>query len=307
MRKTQKVTAVTLAAVTLLSLAACSPYRDIKRSGGISESQVEQVQKAPKGIERIDFYNKSWYQPGEGDLFSSRGMDVHMDIVIKDGYSIKKNKDFLRWAAQSAWSVNSKYPKGRVIITIQNGISNNYDWHKEVKDVFNISDYSDNPSDDYSSSLDKSEKPSRSVVSVPADAYGKTFGKWPGEQPASSNSMISPGTPEKILPLAIDNLRTTSYSVNSDRCYGASAYRNNGDTGSLYSGDVTIEMFYNGKAIDRKVSTYDFTSGNSSENYVGISHCVGDKVLNTSKIRFKFTTEDTGYFEPVTKTITFER
>lgn len=307
MIKTQKVIAVTLAAATLLSLAACSPYRDIKRTGGISEAQVEQVSKAPKGIEKIDFYTKSWYQPGEGDLFSSRGMDIHMDIVVKEGYSIKDTEQFLRWAAQSAWSVNSKYPKGKVVITIQNGISNNYDWHKEVKEIFNVNDYSDYPSDDQSSDLDKSDKPLRSVISLPAGAYGQTFGRWPGKQPEFNNGIISLGVPKKIRPYAIDNLETRTYSINTNKCYVASADRNNGDTGSPYSGDVTIEMFYDGKSIDKKVSTYDFAAGSSYKNYVNLSHCAGDKGLDTSRIKFKFSTEDTGYFEPVNKTVVFEK
>jgi hypothetical protein len=307
MRKAQKVLAVTLAAATLLSLAACSPYKDIKRTGGISEAQVEQVNKAPKGIEKINFYNKSWYQPGEGDLFSSRGMDIHMDVVVKEGYSIRYTEQFLKWAAQSAWSVNSKYPKGKVVITVQNGISNNYDWHKEVKEIFNVSDYSDYPSDGYSSDLDKNKKPLRSVISLPASAYGQNFGRWPGKQPVFKDGIISLGVPKKILPYAIDNLETRTSTINTNKCYVAAADRNNDDTGNPYPGDVTIEMFYNGEPIDKKVSTYDFSAGSSYKNYINFSHCVGDKSLDISKIKFKFTTEDTGYFEPVNKTVTFEK
>lgn len=307
MRTFKRVLAITLAAATLISLAACSPYKDIKRSGGITEAQVEQIDTEANGIEEINFYNKPWYHPGEGELFSSRGMNIRLNIKIKDGYRIDYPEEFLKWAAGSAWSVNSKYPKGNVIISIENGISNNYDWHKEVREVFKTDDYSDSDADAYSSDLDKADKKPKSVISLSASNYGEIFGRWPGKPAPFKKGMISQGEPEKMLPKSIDYFRTSYFTVNKDNCYVASANRNKDDNGNIYSGKVTIDMFYKGKILDTQVSSYDSSeSASSYKNYVNFKHCSGDEALLVSQIKFKFTTENKENFEQVSRTIPFE-
>ena len=76
--------------------------------------------EAVPGIEHADAYTAPWYNPGEGGLFSSTGVDLVLWVTIDPEMHVADSAGFLRATAEAAWSINDGYsPQGRVNLIVR--------------------------------------------------------------------------------------------------------------------------------------------------------------------------------------------
>jgi len=230
-----------LAASVVLLLTACNPftnpYEDHQRDGGITPDQAEEALLSIEGVSDADYGTYEWYNPGEGGMFSSSGMDVVLNITIDPEYSIADHEAFLEYAAATAWSVNDHYPKGSVVIQLVGGEDLNYDWEPVAADVFpGVRGFTD------AASMGWDEEDAEwyiggRVLSVSAATYGERFGEWPGDEVDAPSGLLANVPVTAIVLPAITDLRLI---VDAESCYFLS-YERSGETAS-YSGDVTVTL-----------------------------------------------------------------
>jgi len=245
--------AAALLAATLL--VACDGYQNHPSDGGQRPAEVGAALEAVPGIVSADAYSFPWYNPGEGGLFSSRGVDLLLWVAVDPEKHIADGEEFLRTVAAAAWSINDGYsPDGDVVLLIRGGLDIDYDWDAAAATVFGEGQAVRNPevaTYHIDQDLDITD---RDVVIGFADGmYQRAFGDWPAAPPDVPSGLIADGAPAPVDPPAAAWFRVRTETV-GDTCVRVSFERAVNDDGEMYHGDVTVTVMYNGAELATEVA-----------------------------------------------------
>ena len=252
------------AVAAVLLLAGCSTtYTDHQREGGITPTAAEQALLAIDGVESARYDTVEYYNPGEGGLFSSEGMDIYLEVAIDPEHSIADPVEFLDYLARVAWSVNDHYPQGAVTLVITGGLAHYYDWLPIVNEVFhqNLDRVSDFSYSGYNRVWGDREIP----IAMGASIYGDLYGRWPSEEVAAPSGLLIAEPPEFPVVDALTDLTLSEYSneYRKEDCYFLSFVRTPGYEGA-YPGVVQTELRSRAGAVLQQV---DLDSTDRSEFY----------------------------------------
>ncbi len=232
------------ASVLLVTLTGCNPftdpYEDQQRDGGITPAAAESALLDVDGISAAEYGTYEWYNPGEGGMFSSSGMDVVLTVTIDPDYSVDDHEAFLEYLAATAWSVNDHYPKGAVVIQLLGGEDVNYDWLTVAQQVFTgLKGFTNASSAGYDEEDADWHRGGR-VLAISADAYGARFGRWPSGEVEAPAGLLENEPFAQILVPAITDLRLTIDEVGEKPCYHLSFARSGQSV--VYSGEVSATL-----------------------------------------------------------------
>jgi hypothetical protein len=295
--KTRVIVAALLIAVTA-SLTGCegilySTYHDQEREGGVTPTAAETTIESVDGITNADYSTFLWASDGEGGLFASEGMNVILNVTVDPEWSIADPELFLGFLAQTAWSVNENYPDGEVIIALNGGISQLFDWDPVGAEVF------DNPSLFGTSGYVMYDGVEDAVgtgmpIAVYASQYGETFGRWPGQAVDAPAGMLVNEPPVVDTVPAIANPILYEIAMGGE-CYRVLFDRGVGDAGT-FPGDVTVDLLTTEAALIETVVAPE------GENNADFCFDPGTRPQTVGAI---LTTEDVAGFEPVSAMIDF--
>jgi hypothetical protein len=262
MRPVRLVAASAAVLALLAGLTGCAlqdRYTNQPSDGGAPSADVGAALEAVPGVEHADAYTVPWYNPGEGGLFSSTGVDLLLWVAVDREHHIVDRDAFLRTTAQAAWSINDGYsPDGDVVLIIRRGADINEDWDADARAL--LGDrvaVTWGPDTDYVFSGYEVEPPVTEediVISASDGAYAETFGAWPAAPVEVPNTLLAEGPPEAVDPAAIRGVRVSGYTMNEERCATVSFARGVGPAGEPYTGDVTATLYLDGEEFDTGVA-----------------------------------------------------
>jgi len=265
MKKLLAVTALTTVIITLLSgCVLSSKYEDIKREGGTTAEAVEETLESIDGITEAQYLSYEYYNPGEGGLFSSEGMNIFLTVTIDPNYSIDDPEEFLDYMVKMAWSVNEHYPAGNVVIRYTGGIDYNYDWTPVYQNLYGSEAretdfyYGSNDSEPAATLL-----PADKEISVYTSWAGKLYGQWPlQEQVPVPDNLISHSPPHIADVPAIEDAYIREYKTadQEQECYWVRYDRGITGENVEYDGEVTITLY-----VNDKLNTTESRSGSNGE------------------------------------------
>ncbi len=249
--------------IVILALGGCNvlqtTYTDHERDGGITPIEAEEQLLAIEGITAADYRTEEYYNPGEGGLFSSEGMDVYLELTIDPGYSIDDPEEFYGFVAPLAWSVNDHYPQGEVIVSIDGGIDRGYDWGPAMVAVLGLNE-------------DAHYYPVRSdEISWNTRDFGSAFGRWPGEAVETPDGLLrdEPPVVEEIPAIAEPQI-VLEGGPEATSCYVISFEREDGAYG-YYEGSVDVALLDD--------TGVELQSAPTSSNLDAVEFCFPDDAL----------------------------
>jgi len=271
---------IALAAVILATLTACNPftdpYEDQQRDGGVMPAAAEKELLAIEGISDAEYGTYDWYNPGEGGLFSSSGMDVVLTVTVDPEYSVADDAAFFDYLAATAWSVNDHYPKGSVVIQLIGGADANYDWLSVAQKFFPALKSFRTPQSAGFDVEDAEWYRGGRTLAVGAEAYGERFGRWPSDAVEAPSGLLAhqPFTP--ILEPAITDLRLV-VSENNDEgqsCYYLTFVRS-GEHVTFYGQVTSVLRSESGDELQTELgadkTSYEFFCFDDDEFPEGVS------------------------------------
>lgn len=306
-----------LLTVSALALTGCegvlySKYHNTPSSGGTALEDVVEAWEATPGVVSFEYETEPWYNPGEGGLFSSEGVDLVSEVVFDEGYHIEDPEEFLATYAETVWNINGGFsPEGNVQLTVVNGIDPNYNWHGVAMDLLATS------REDRGINVQRIMNEETGVyevtLSLVDERLEKTFGKWADEDEVVTPNLAS-GSPELMKAPAFYAPRSNgTATTGSKTCYGWTAKRG-GDVHSdePYDGEIETVVFYGDKELTRmttdKLDTewFDKYRPSSSHEYklVADNVCFNEKI-NPKKLVFKITAPAYGNFEGTTAEVRY--
>ena len=240
-----------VATAVIVALAGCGSlsgsYENQKRDGGVgAATTVETIESVP-GVLDARFSTVPWYNPGEGGLFSSEGMDVLVEVDFEPDVSLADPAAALDALVEQAWATNADYPKGAVVIVFDGGVSANFDWEEVVDDQWGPDASLDSQTRRHLEDVDI-DLTGRSVASVWADAVGKRLGSWPGEPSADFTLETAEGAAAPVLVPALEGVSLRIGSTQPVDCWLINVDRN-GDAVGEFTGRVDIELFRDGVSV----------------------------------------------------------
>jgi len=264
-----------LLAAGLAGCALQERYTNHPSNGGRTSDAVGAALEAVPGIEHADAYTAPWYNPGEGGLFSSTGVDLVLWVTIDPEMHVADSAGFLRATAEAAWSINDGYsPQGRVNLIVRRGLDRDHDWAADAASVFG---------DDVQVSRDPDiafmhyeNEPTLTdddtLVSLSVETYRRTLGDWPAAPADFDAALLAEGPPEDVDPPAVDDFHTAGITGGGETCISVGFTRNLDADGVPYPGDVTITLFVRDREYGTAVahgSASDDAGGESSVSFCG--------------------------------------
>lgn|GEM_PF-2460852 len=249
------------------TLAGCSsPYRNHPAEGGSTSADIAQAFEVIPGVQSARASAVSWYNPGEGGLFSSGGMDLMLQLDIAPEHHIAEHQAFLDDVARAAWSLNDGYsPKGNIRVILRGGEDVDYDWQADVAAVLGEGAQFVWGPEDSRWSHDHENPPELTghdvMVTAPVAAYEERFGGWPGAPVALDGGWLAKGAPAPIDPAAIRSLEVSTYQINNEVCARLSFQSVRNDSGEFYGGDVTVTGLLDGEKLGTRVSQVSTVAG----------------------------------------------
>jgi len=271
MRPARLLTASVAAALTLAALTACDGYTNHPSDGGRTSAEVSAAFEALPGVLNADAYTAPWYNPGEGGLFSSRGVDFLLWVTIDREMHIVDTTEFLRQLGREARSFNDGYsPDGDVTLIVRRGLHVNHDWQTDAVAVFGEDvRLSRDPDIAFIYFDDKPPVGDDDVVlSIPGSAYEKAFGGWPDEGTELESGLLAEGAPQPEDPFAVADFYTSGVLGGGDKCVGVSFRRGTSLDGERYHGDVTVTLFVGSREYGQAVARGSSTDENGGESRV---------------------------------------
>jgi len=283
MRRARLVAASVAAVLLAGSLSGClaDGYTNHPSDGGRPSGDVAAAVEALPGVANVDAYTVPWYSPGEGGLFSSRGMDLVLWVTIDPEWHIVDGAEFLRQVGSAAWSINDGYsPDGDVNLIVRRGVHANHDWAADAAAVFGEGTrvtrdpgiafmyYENEPS----------VREEDAVLSIAATAYEKAFGAWPAAPDVLDAELLAEGAPELEDPYAVGAFHTSGVVGGGDNCVNVSFSRAVGLDGEPYRGDVTVTLFVGSSKYGEQVARGSTSDENGGES--GVAFCGDDAPTN---------------------------
>jgi len=233
------------------------------------------------GIDGADAYSVPWYNPGEGGLFSSRGLDLMLWVSISPEVHIADGEQFLRAMAAAAWSINDGYsPDGSVVLIVRRGLDRHVDWMPAARAVFGDEV---SVSDDVRASLSDTEVPLTDedvVLSIRDDLYREVFGEWPAAPGEVPDALFAEGPPATVLPPAVSDFRTAIIS-GGGTCLVLSFTRGVDARQEPYRADVAVTLMHGGTPESTVLalgSADDAAGGDTAARFCGDDTLADDDV-----------------------------
>jgi len=169
-----------LAVITAIVLAGCTSYVDHKRNGGQTPEKAIRQLESIEGVTSANFKTEAWRSDGEGGFLAENGMNLELDIVVSPNYKVVNPAKFLNFISVTAWSINDKYPKGALNISLKGGVDGDTDWAATVKSLF--------PSTERVGYIKSAGK-----IAIDTNALGKIYGEWPAAPQTTPSGLIVEG------------------------------------------------------------------------------------------------------------------
>ena len=291
---------IALAAVLLASLTACNPftdpYEDQQRDGGVTPASAENELLAIDGISDAEYGTYEWYNPGEGGLFSSSGMDVVLTVTVDPEYSVADDAAFLDYLAATAWSVNDHYPKGSVVIQVIGGADANYGWLSVAHELFpTLKSFRTPQSAGYDVEDAEWYRGGRTLA-VGAEAYGERFGRWPSDPVEAPSGLLAHQPVIPILEPAITDLRlvVSDGSKEGQSCYYLTFVRS-GEYVTYYGAVTSVLRSESGDELQTELG-----SANTSYEFFCFDDAVFPEGVSVDVSTGEFADHE---FIPVTETV----
>lgn len=251
-----------VAAVAALALSGCGLtdlYEDVERDGGQLPADAIAAIEAIDGVSDATFETQSWYNPGEGGLFSSSGMNIVLEIEFEPDVHIDDHASFVGYTTALLWSINDKWPKGSAKIVLDGGVSPNFEWAPATQAALGVAavqagERTENGTDE---PIDYTD---RSAIVVGAQLLGESLGPWPGPAPNAPGGLLAAGAPEVVTPPAITGLvafarerpgRGSESSGFTEQCWTVQYTLTTTTGGGTYAGDVVVVLMGAAGEIDR--------------------------------------------------------
>ena len=258
MRRARLLAASVAALLLAGSLSGClsDGYTNRPSDGGQSAEELTAALEAVPGIIEADAYTVPWYNPGEGGLFSSRGMDLLLWVTIDPEMHIVDTTEFLRQLGRMAWSLNDGYsPDGSVTLIIRRGADTEHDWTPDIEAVFGTnSTVARHTSPSYELPDGVTELGLDDVLlTLPDDVYERAFGPWPAEPAGSDVALLAAGAPVLLDPPGVRQFRTF-FRYGEPSCFEVTFIREVGREHRKYASPVTLTLVADGEELATQVA-----------------------------------------------------
>ncbi len=256
MRRARQLAASVAALLLAGSLSGClsDGYQNRPSDGGQGAEQLTASLEAVPGIIKADVYTVHWYNPGEGGLFSSRGVDFLLWVTIDREIHIVDTTEFLRQLGREARSFNDGYsPDGSVTLIVRRGADTEHDWTPDIEAVFATSSTvarHTSPSYELPDSVTELDDV---LLTLPDDVYEQTYGSWPAEPAGLDAALLAAGAPVLLDPPGVRRFRTF-FRYGEPSCFEVTFIRQVGREHWKYASPVTLTLVADGEELATQVA-----------------------------------------------------